>query len=153
MRIMCSLPPHVCISLSILCHILYQFQSVLNPSTRHPHWLLQATHFRTCNIIEFEKAKPKKTPENSVGNLNKNQQCVLSRASFDVKINRTRLLKAYNVTPPSSLSCPTEVAEVISPQEAEWELAAVGVFTKLLVLGGMNSLQLSFVQRRALKEG
>lgn len=55
---MFSLPTHICISLSILCHILYQFQSVLNPPTRHP--LLQATHFRTCNIIEFEEAKKKK---------------------------------------------------------------------------------------------
>lgn len=67
MRIMFSLPTHICISLSILCHILYQFQSVLNPPTRHP--LLQATHFRTCNIIEFEEAKKKK---NHLGTATKN---------------------------------------------------------------------------------
>lgn len=80
---------------------------------------------------------------------------MLSRVSFDVKINRTRLLKAYNVTPSSSLSCPSEVAVVISSQELQEEdenLQLFGVFTKLLVLGGMNLLQLSFVQWRVLKE-
>lgn len=133
MRIMFSLPTHICISLSILCHILYQFQSVLNPPTRHP--LLQATHFRTCNIIEFEEAKKKKK---SFGNCNKKHQCVLSRVSFDVKINRTRLLKAYNVTPCSSLSCPSEVAVVISSQELQeggWELAAVWGVYKIIGAG------------------